>query len=153
MKKLYMYNNQYIEVRTTIHFPIFRWLKWRERYKKARRLKRRKRAAPVEDVLSPRMSEHNSEPIYEDITAVDRLADTDIYQHLVELSPVDLPPPVPALYSNMTFSTISQDTQSLPDTVVEGEGSEAPTNIIPPYISRYDSLVTWLKNMSTGVQE
>ena len=126
-------------------------MKWRDRCRNRRRLKRQRRATPVETVLSPRMSEHNSEPVYEDITAVDRLAHTSrIYQNVADLPPEDLPAPVPALYSNMTFSTLSQDTQSLP----EGEGSDiAPTNIIPPYISRYESLVTWLKNMSTGVQE
>lgn len=141
-----------------LYFPNFRCLKCRGRYRNRRRLKHQKRATPVETVLSPRMSEDNCEPIYEDITAVDRLAHTSrqsrIFQNLADFhSPEDLPAPVPALYSNMTFSTLSQDTQSLPETVVDGSELAPTNNIIPPYISRYESLVTWLKNMSTGVQE
>ncbi len=144
---------QLAQVVSTIHFQIFRFMKWRDRYKTRRRAKRRKQSAPVDKALSPRMSEDNSEPVYQDITVVDRLAHTShIYQNLVESPQEDLPPPAPALFSNMTFSTISQDTQSLTETVEEGS-TVAPTNIVPPNISRYDSLVTWLKNMSTGVQE
>jgi hypothetical protein len=133
-------------------FSNFRFLKWRNRHQERKRLTRRKQSAPVEKALSPRMSEQNSEAIYQDITqditTTGRLSDAShIYQNLTEL-----PPPVPALYSNMTFSTISQDSQWSPEPVADG-GDVAPTNTIPPYISRYDSLVTWLQNLSTGVQE
>ena len=128
-----------------LYFSICRWLKWKNHYIRRREQKRQKLSTPVEKVLSPWMSEDSSEPIYEDIVEIDTAEDP---------SCANLPPPVPALYSNMTFSTISHDTQSLPETVVGGErGGVASTNVIPPYISRYDSLVTWLKNMSTGVQE
>ena len=124
-------------------------LKWRNRCQKRRRIKRRKQSAPLEKALSPDMSGQNSEAIYQDITTARRkpVEISHIYQNLAEL-----PPPVPALYSNMTFSTISQESQWSPEQGIQGN-DVAPTNIIPPYISRYDSLVTWLKNMSTGVQE
>lgn len=92
------------------------------------------------------MSEGNSRPVYEDITAVDTLRR---YQsHVQPPDAVDQPSPLPVIFSNITFSTISQDTVA---EVEEGEVS--PTNLIPPYISRYDSLVTWFKSWSTGVQE
>ena len=132
-------------------FLKFRYLRWRRRNRDRRRQKYQKRAAPVEKILSPRMTEENLEPaVYEDITTVKRPSEPS---HIIEVPSVQgVPPPVSAVYSNMTFSTISQESQWLPE--VEEEGKDVtPTNVIPPYISRYDSLVTWLKNLSTGVME